>query len=64
MGRSYVVQMRVTPQEWDVLDQIANSRRITVEDLLREHLGYGPLVGAMAVDQVRHLRAVPDEPAA
>jgi hypothetical protein len=39
---AHVVQLRLTRDEHEVLDQLAAGRQITIEDLLREHLGFGP----------------------
>lgn len=63
MSGSYVVPVHVTPEEWELLDQVASGRRITIEDLLRERLGFGPVAGEPPPPP-RHLRLVRSDPAA
>lgn len=60
MRRRYdhVIQLRVTRQEWRQIDELAQLRGITVEDLLREALRLSPPPSDTAHAHESHLRIV------
>jgi hypothetical protein len=63
---AHVVQLRLTRDEYEVLDQLAAGRQITIEDLLREHLGFAPPRTKERVSgrsRERHLSITHPEPA-
>jgi|HubBroStandDraft_4_1064222.scaffolds.fasta_scaffold08177_3 hypothetical protein len=54
-----VVQVRLTRWEWDVFERIAQTKRTTIENALRDQLRLGPFDAEPRPEsQERHLRVV------
>lgn len=62
-GYAHVVQLRLTHEEWRVVSELAQLRRVSVEDLLREglRLSHGE-TQEPAAERAAHLRLLTPGP--